>query len=75
MSVENDRKKEFINVYLDHFIANGLEISTRSLSEALILQNAGLYYYFESKDEAVIMCAEEAVSDYMIFKEVTSYIH
>lgn len=73
--MENDRKKEVINVCLDHFIANGLEISTRSLSEALKLQNTGLYYYFESKDEAVILCAEEAVSDYMIFKEVTSYIH
>ena len=57
-----DRKKEVINVCLDHFIENGLaETSTRSLSSALQLQNAGLYYYFESKDEAVILCAEEAV--------------
>ena len=29
------------------------------MSKALKLQNAGLYYYFESKDEAVILCAEE----------------
>ena len=58
--MENDRKKEVINVCLDHFIANGLETSTRSLSKTLKLQNAGLYYYFESKDEAVILCAEEA---------------
>lgn len=57
-----DRKKEVINICLDHFIENGLaETSTRSLSSALQLQNAGLYYYFESKDEAVILCAEEAV--------------
>lgn len=56
-----DRKKEVINVCLDHFIEKGLsETSTRSLSRALQLQNAGLYYYFESKDEAVIQCAEEA---------------
>lgn len=56
-----DRKKEVINVCLDHFIEKGLyETSTRSLSSALQLQNAGLYYYFESKDEAVILCAEEA---------------
>lgn len=58
--MENDRKKEVINICLDHFISHGLETSTRSLSKALKLQNAGLYYYFESKDEAVILCAEEA---------------
>lgn len=59
--MEMDRKKEVINICLDHFIENGLyETSTRSLSRALKLQNAGLYYYFTSKDEAVIQCAEEA---------------
>lgn len=59
--MEIDRRKEVINVCLDHFIANGLSgTSTRSLSSALKLQNAGLYYYFTSKDEAVILCAEEA---------------
>ena len=57
----NDRKKEVINICLDHFIDNGLsDTSTRGLSSALKLQNAGLYYYFTSKDEAVIACAEEA---------------
>lgn len=34
--------------------------SERDLSKALKLQNAGLYYYFQSKDDAVIACAEEA---------------
>ena len=58
--MENDRKKEVINICLEHFISNGLETSTRSLSKALKLQNAGLYYYFDSKDEAVILCAEAA---------------
>lgn len=59
--MEPDRKKEVVNVCLDHFIEKGLsETSTRSLSSALKLQNAGLYYYFSSKDEAVILCAEEA---------------
>ncbi len=58
--MENNRKKEVINICLDHFISHGLETSTRSLSKALKLQNAGLYYYFESKDEAVILCAEAA---------------
>ncbi|MEE1125424.1 MAG: TetR/AcrR family transcriptional regulator [Acutalibacteraceae bacterium] len=61
MNMESERKKEVINICLDHFIDNGLEASTRSLSKALNLQNAGLYYYFESKDEAVVLCAEEAV--------------
>ncbi len=59
--MDTDRRKEVINVCLDHFIEKGLsETSTRSLSSALKLQNAGLYYYFESKEEAVILCAEEA---------------
>lgn len=56
-----ERKEEVINVCLDHFIENGLmETSTRSLSSALKLQNGGLYYYFENKDEVVVLCAEEA---------------
>ena len=60
-NMENDRRKEVINICLDHFIEKGLvETSTRSLSKALKLQNAGLYYYFSSKDEAVVLCADEA---------------
>lgn len=56
-----ERKKEVINICLDHFIEKGLtEVSTRSLSNALRLQNGGLYYYFENKDEVVVLCAEEA---------------
>lgn len=48
--MENDRQKEVINICLDHFIENGLyEVSTRSLSRALKLQNAGLYYYLQAK--------------------------
>ena len=59
--METDRKKEVINICLDLFIEKGLTAtSTRDLSSALKLQNAGLYYYFESKDDAVIACAEEA---------------
>lgn len=59
--MEIDRKKEVINVCLDLFIKRGLsETSTRDLSSALKLQSGGLYYYFSSKDETVILCAEEA---------------
>ena len=66
-----DRKKEVINICLDHFIEQGLyETSTRSLSSALNLQPAGLYYYFRSKDEAVLLCSEEAV--YRLERELIS---
>ncbi len=59
--MECDRRKEIINICLDHFIEKGLyETSTRSLSSAMQLQNAGVYYYFKSKDEAVVACAEAA---------------
>lgn len=59
--METNRRKEVINICLDHFIEKGLsEVSTRSLSGALKLQNAGLYYYFANKDEVVISCADEA---------------
>lgn len=59
--METDRRKEVINICLDLFIEKGLTTtSTRDLSSALKLQNAGLYYYFESKDDAVVACAEEA---------------
>lgn len=59
--METERRKEVISLCLDLFIEKGLtETSTRNLSRALKLQNAGLYYYFENKDAAVIACAEEA---------------
>ena len=60
--MDNNRKKEVTSICLDVFIERGLTAtSTRNLSSALKLQNAGLYYYFENKDEAVIACAEEAM--------------
>lgn len=56
-----DRKKEVLTACLDQFVKKGLYRTTsRDLSKALKLQNSGLYYYFDSKDEAVIACAEEA---------------
>lgn len=57
----NERKKEVIDICLNLFITKGLhDTSTRDLSKAMKLQNAGLYYYFSAKDDAVIACAEEA---------------
>ncbi len=60
--MEQDRKKEVIENCLNLFITKGLsETSTRDLSASLKLQNAGLYYYFSSRSEAVISCVEAAV--------------
>ena len=62
MRMEQDRKKEVIENCLNLFITKGLsETSTRDLSASLKLQNAGLYYYFSSRSEAVISCVEAAV--------------
>lgn len=59
--MSGERKAEVINICLDHFIEQGLfATSTRSLSKALKLQSGGLYNHFSSKDEAVIVCAEQA---------------
>lgn len=56
-----DRKEEILTTCLNQFVEKGLYRTTsRDLSGALKLQNSGLYYYFKSKDEAVIACAEEA---------------
>lgn len=56
-----DRKKEIIRTCLDVFTKKGLVNTTsRDLSTALNLQNAGIYYYFRTKDDLVTACAEEA---------------
>ena len=57
----SERKQEILNSCLDLFVLNGLSnTSTRELSSAMNLQSSGMYYYFNSKDELVIACAEEA---------------
>ncbi len=59
--MEPARKQEVINVCLETFMKNGLaHTSTRELSAALELNNGGVFYYFKTKDEIVIACAEEA---------------
>ena len=61
MKMESDKKKEAINTSLDFFISKGLlGTTTRDLSNAMKLQGSGLYYYFSSKEDAIITCAEEA---------------
>lgn len=59
--MEFGRKKAVVGTCLDTFVSQGLtDTSSRDLSKALELQSGGLYYYFGSKDEAVLACAEEA---------------
>lgn len=57
------RQKEVLNTFLKTLMEKGLyETSVRDLSGSINLQSGGLYYYYDNKDEAVIACAEEAIS-------------
>lgn len=57
----SDKKKEIVRICLKVFIQKGLlNTTSRELSAAINLQNAGIYYYFKSKEDLVIACAEEA---------------
>lgn len=55
------RRKQVIDACLDTFVSKGVfDTTSRDLSKALQLQSGGLYYYFKSKDDVVVACAEEA---------------
>ena len=57
-----DRKKEILGNCLEILVEKGLtQTTTRDLSKAMNLKNGGMYYYFSSKDDLIIACAEEAV--------------
>ncbi len=59
--MEPARKQEVINVCLETFMKKGLaHTSTRDLSAALGMNNGAVFYYFKTKDDIVIACAEEA---------------
>ncbi len=59
--MEVNKQKEVVDACLKMFVSKGLfETTSRDLSKALQLQSGGLYYYFKSKDEVVVSCAEEA---------------
>lgn len=61
-SDSSDRRERAISACLDQFCNKGLyETTSRDLSKALKLQSGGMYQYFQTKDEAVLVCAEEAV--------------
>lgn len=55
-------KKEIINNCLELLVERGLtQTTTRELSKVMKLKSGNMYYYFYSKDELIIACAEEAV--------------
>lgn len=55
-------KKEIVNNCLELLVARGLtQTTTRELSKVMKLKSGDMYYYFNSKDELIIACAEEAV--------------
>lgn len=52
-----------IGICLDCFVEKGLTVTTTTdLCDANNLQNGGIYYYFDTKEEMVLACAEEAIS-------------
>ncbi len=59
--MELARKQEVINVCLETFMKKGLaHTPTKDLCAALNMNTGGVFYYFKTKDEIVIACAEEA---------------
>ena len=58
-----EKRKEIISVCLDCFVERGLTVTTtKDLCTAANLQNGGIYYYFSTKEEIVLACAEEAIN-------------
>lgn len=62
-SKKTERTKKMIGICLDCFVEKGLTVTTTTdLCNANNLQNGGIYYYFDTKEEMVLACAEEAIS-------------
>ena len=58
-----EKRKEILGVCLDCFIERGLTVTTtKDLCTASNLQNGSIYYYFSTKEEIVLACAEEAIN-------------
>ncbi len=74
-SDSSEKREMAIAACLDQFVKKGLyETTSRDLSKALKLQAGGMYYYFSTKDEAVLVCAEEAaflLEKYLINQAIT----
>lgn len=62
VSKKKEKIKELIQLFLDVFVEKGLTVTTTTdLCNAAGLQNGGVYYYFDTKEEMVIACAEAAI--------------
>lgn len=62
--MREDSKKisKVIDTCLDCFIEKGLTVTTtKDLCDALGVCNGAIYYYFKTKEEIVVSCAEEAI--------------
>ena len=60
---KKEKRNEIIGVCLDCFVEKGLTVTTtKDLCTAANLQNGGIYYYFSTKEEIVLACAEEAIN-------------
>ena len=58
-----EKRQELVAACLDCFVEKGLTVATtKDLCKAAKLQNGGIYYYFSTKEEIVLACAEEAIS-------------
>ena len=75
---KTERRKEIIGVCLDCFVEKGLTATTtKDLCAAAKLQNGGIYYYFSTKEEIVLACAEEAIDQIengafgIVFKDIS----
>ena len=63
ISKKAERTRELIGVCLNCFVEKGLtSTSSKDLCRAGNLQYGGIYYYFETKEEIVLACAEEAIN-------------
>ncbi len=57
----NDRKKEILSTCLNVFMENGIsQTSMRDLGRALKMDPTALYKYYDTRDDVLIACAEEA---------------
>ena len=58
-----EKRQGLVGVCLDCFVEKGLTVATtKDLCKAAKLQNGGIYYYFSTKEEIVLACAEEAIN-------------
>lgn len=63
MREESKKITKVINTCLDCFIAKGLTATTtKDLCDALGVCNGAIYYYFKTKEEIVLACAEESIN-------------